>query len=331
MRNMFRQIKASTHTALGAFAIIAVTACGPASETPPNPQTNPQTSPPEGSPAGTKPLASPLDLPAVFDCVRETDAVLIAAHRGGPVPGYPENALETLKRTFDEDTPVLEIDVSVSRDGVLFLFHDRTLGRLMQMRGTVADTDWSKLSDWELYDNDGEPTGFYAPRLDEVLEWAVEAGAILELDRKDNVAFAELVEAVRAAGAENNVILITYDDQEAETVARIAPDMMLTASARNAGDLDDLERRGVDLSRLIAWTGTSNPSGPDYRDMEGDGVEAAFGTLGRPGDRLDDSFRARDYRELVNMGVRLIATDRPGDVANFLTQDDAALAACLTY
>ena len=322
MRELIHQIQASSLIFAGALIL---SACG---DTVPG---NRGGEPPVANPVAAAPGKSVRDIADVFDCVRENDAVLIAAHRGGPQPGYPEHALETLKKTFAEDTPVLEVDVSVSRDGVLFLFHDRTLGRLMQMRGTVADTDWSKLSGWELHDNDGEPTGFYAPRLDEVLEWAVEAGAILELDRKDNVAFADMVEAVRAAGAEHNVILITYNDDEAETVARIAPDLMMTASARNARDLDDLERRGVDLSRLIAWTGTSNPSRPDYSDMEAEGVEAAFGTLGRPGERLDDSFRAQDYRELVDMGVRLIATDRPGDVAGFLTEDDDAIAACLTY
>ena len=320
MRELIHQIQASSLIFVGALIL---SACG---DTVPG---NRGGEPPVANPVAAAPGKSVRDIADVFDCVRENDAVLIAAHRGGPQPGYPEHALETLKKTFAEDTPVLEVDVSVSRDGVLFLFHDRTLGRLMQMRGTVADTDWSKLSGWELHDNDGEPTGFYAPRLDEVLEWAVEAGAILELDRKDNVAFADMVEAVRAAGAEDNVILITYNDAEAETVARMAPELMLTASARTARDLDDLERRGVDLTRLIAWTGTSNPSRPDYRDMEADGVEAAFGTLGRPGERLDDSYRARDYRELVDMGVRLIATDRPGDVAEFLTEDDAAIAACL--
>lgn len=321
MIELIRQIKASSHRAIAAFSLLTLSACG--GEMMPSENV--------GAKGNIETAAGKsLDLSAVFDCVRENDAVLIAAHRGGPAPGYPENALETLKRTFAQGVPVLEVDVSVSRDGVLFLFHDRTLGRLMQMRGTVADTDWSKLSGWELHDNDGEPTGYYAPRLEDVLAWAVESGAILELDRKDNVAFADMVEAVRAARAENNVILITYNDEEAERVAAIAPDLMLTASARSARDLDDLERRGVDLTRLIAWAGTSNPSGPDYVDMEADGVEAAFGTLGRPGERLDDSYRARDYRELVDMGVRLIATDRPGDVAEFLTEDDTAIAACLT-
>jgi len=320
MFELFVQIRAAGRLAGMALAALGLAACGS--------DIVPRETPPIEEP-GAVPSVAHAGLADVFDCVRENDAVLIAAHRGGPQPGYPENALETLKKTFAEDTPVLEVDVSVSRDGVLFLFHDRTLGRLMRIRGTVADTDWSKLSGWELHDNDGAPTGYYAPRLDEVLDWAVEAGAILELDRKDNVAFADMVAAIRAAGAEDHVILITYNDDQAETAARLAPDLMLTASARTARELDDLERRGVDLTRLIAWTGTSNPSRPDYRDMEADGVEAAFGTLGRPGERLDDSYRARDYRELVDMGVRLIATDRPADVAEFLTEDDAAIAACL--
>ena len=37
-------------------------------------------------------------LPALFDCLRETGALAISAHRGGPAPGFPENAIEKIGR-----------------------------------------------------------------------------------------------------------------------------------------------------------------------------------------------------------------------------------------
>lgn len=310
---------------LCAAALVCVTACGGADDVrPASGAGEADTTEPRGG-AGVR------DVSALFDCVRETDTVLIAAHRGGPRPGYPENALETMQTTFAEDALVLEIDVSITADGKLFLFHDRTLGRLTGQGGTVAEMDWADIRSRRLIDNEGQRTEFSPSTLEDALDWAVEVGAILELDHKDPVSFGAIVSAVRAAGAEENVVLITYTDDQAQEVARLAPDLMMTASARSVGDLRNLERMGVDLDLLIAWTGTRNPSRPEFGDMEERGVEAAFGTLGRPGDRLDDHYRERDYRELVDMGVRLIATDRPGDVARFLDEDDRARAECLTY
>lgn len=268
------------------------------------------------------------ELPDFFDCLREEGATVIAAHRGGPRPGYPENALETLKKTFADDTPVLEVDISESRDGVLFLFHDRSLSRLTGTQGFVADTDWAQLSELTLLDNDGNPTAFTPVTLSEALRWAVEVGALLELDKKENTSFRNIIAEVREAGAEKNVLLITYSNEQAAEVARLAPDLMMTAGAEGVRDLDALERAGVDLDMVVAWTGTRSPDFDANAAMAGQGVEAAFGTLGRPGERLDDRYGTQDYRALVSGGVRLIATDNPQRIADMLTEDDLAFATC---
>ena len=64
------------------------------------------------------------------------------------------------------------------------------------------------------------------------------------------------------------------------------------------------------------------------------GVETAFGTLGRPGDRLDDLLWAdgdpSEYRVLVEGGLTLLATDAPYRVADALTADDGVIADCGT-
>ena len=169
-------------------------------------------------------------LPDFFDCVRESGGMLIASHRGGPAPGYPENAIETLQYGLDQGILVHEIDVAESRDGVLYLMHDRSLGRTTTGSGFVADTDWDTIQSLNLKDNDGEITPFRAPKLSDVLLWAKSNGAIVELDKKPTTSFRNIISLVRAAEAENNVVLITYNDNQAVEVATLAPDLMMTAS-----------------------------------------------------------------------------------------------------
>ena len=267
-----------------------------------------------------------------MDCLREEGGLAIAAHRGGPGPGYPENALETMQRGLDAGLTVFEVDVAESRDGVLFLLHDRTLGRTTTGDGPVVDTDWETIAGLRLEDRAGTISDFSPPKLSDVLLWAVENDAIVELDRKSSTSFRNIVTAVRAAGAENHVILISYNDREAGEIARLAPDMVMTASAYGARDIARLAQSGVKAENLIAWTGTSDPDPAAFERLRAEGVEPAFGTLGRPGQRLDDEWLAdgdaSEFQALVDAGLVLLATDEPLEVAAALDADDIAASAC---
>ena len=271
-------------------------------------------------------------LPDFFDCVREEGGMLIASHRGGPAPGYPENALETLQHATAAGIRVHEIDVAESRDGVLFLMHDRTLGRTTTRRGPVADTDWADISTLKLVDDDGEVTDFHPPKLSDVLLWARDAGVIVELDKKETTSFRNIISHVRAAEAEDNVVLITYNDDQAKEVARLAPDLMMTAGVNSREHQEELEAAGVDFTRVIAWMGTSNPNPRAFEAVGRRGIEAAFGTLGRAGERLDDVYwedgDPSEYEDLVAGGLILLATDEAYRVADALDADERALATC---
>src|SRR5690606_11516563 len=52
-------------------------------------------------PAGAASLA-PSDLGAFFDCLRTSGHAVVAAHRGGPTPGYAENAIETMAHVLSQ-------------------------------------------------------------------------------------------------------------------------------------------------------------------------------------------------------------------------------------
>jgi glycerophosphoryl diester phosphodiesterase len=278
------------------------------------------------------PAAALPPLPELFDCLRENGGVVVAAHRGGAGSGYPENALETLKERFSQGIRVFELDVATSRDGVMFLHHDDRFGRTADGEGYVSDTDWADIAKIRLKDADGELTGFYPPKLTDVLLWAKQNGAVVQLDRKKTSGFRNMIEAARAAGAEGNTIIISYSDEEAGAIAKLDPTLMMTASARGDRDLGRLEALGVDRKRVIGWTGTREPDPPAFERLLAEGAEPAFGTLGRKGERLDDQYwedgDGSEYQRLVDDGVVLISTDEPVRVAEWLDADDAGWAAC---
>lgn len=278
-------------------------------------------------------ISSPtLPLPEYFDCLRKNGGMVIAAHRGGPDTGFPENAIETFEHGFDKGIRVFEIDVAETKDGVLTLMHDDRLNRTTTGSGYVSDTDWATMSGLELVDNDGRRTGFHPPKLTDALLWAKQTGAVLELDKKPTTSFRNIAAAVKAADAAENVIFISYNDDQAAEIAAIDPGLMMTASAFGDRDVAKLEARGVDRTRLIGWTGVDEPKPYAWERLAKVGVEPAFGTLGRAGERLDDAYLAdgdaSEYDALAAQGLVLLATDEPYRVADMIRADDVGREAC---
>lgn len=282
--------------------------------------------------APRKSEAARLSIPETFDCLRENGGVAIAAHRGGPYPGFPENAIETMQHGYDNGVRIFEIDIAESSDGTMFLMHDRTLTRTTTGDGFVAEKSWDEISDFNLIDNEGHETGFKAPLLKDVLAWAVKTGAIIELDKKPTTSFKNIIEQVRAAKAENNIIMISYNDDQAAEIAKLAPDLMMTATAYGDRDIEKLTDLGVLRDRLIAWTGTDTPKPDAWKRVLNEGVEPAFGTLGRKGERLDDLFLSdgdgSEYQTLVDQGLIMIATDAPLEAAAAINGDEIAATKC---
>jgi len=155
---------------------------------------------------------------------------------------------------------------------------------------------------------------------------------LLELDRKRSTDYRAVVAAVRAAKAENNVFLITYTDDQAVEMHRYAPDLVITATIDSPERLDKLLAAGVRAETLVAWTGTTDPDPALWQALADRGVESAFGTLGRRGERLDDIYwedrDASEYSQLVRDGLAFIATDVSDRVARELSPLQGKAAAC---
>jgi len=281
------------------------------------------------APAPSEPV-----LAAFFDCVRMRGGVVISAHRAQSAEDQPENSIAAIEATGRAIPGVIvEIDAALTRDGALVLMHDDTLERTTTGKGQVADLTVAEVRRSRLEATNGAVTDAPPPTLREALDAAGRVGAIASIDLKpsteaDTVALARSVVAeVRAAGAGDRVILITYSPETARAVAALAPEMMISAGLDNVADLE-----GLSAPQILAWTGTREARPALWRALGEAGVEVQFGTLGAPGRRLDDRYAAdgdlSEYRTLFDQGAVVIATDAPLAVRSVLGSQLAAAARC---
>lgn len=266
---------------------------------------------------------APASLPEFFDCLRERGQTIVAAHRGGPSPGFAENAIPTFENTLRQAPALLEIDIAETRDGVLVLMHDDTLERTTNGEGAVRNATLAQLQALRLEDETGRALEAHPPTLREALDWAA-GRTVLELDVKRGVSYEDVVAEVRAANAADRVIFITYSVPAAIRVHRLAQELMIATTIESEADLDALERGGVDLARILAWTGIEAPNSALNVALARRGVEAMFGTLGGR-NSWDHRFAASGddrYAELAETGLQLISTDRAAAAARDLDEAD---------
>lgn len=253
------------------------------------------------------------DLGAQLDCLRERHLAVVAAHRGQPDPSAAENAVSSFEASLAAGIPFLEIDVATTRDGVLVLMHDDTLDRTTTGTGPVAERTWNEIRGLKIERPDGVALDERVPRFADVLGWGRKAGAFFELDVKKTTRWGDVVDAVRAAGMEDRVLVVTYSLDDARTVHGLDSRLIISVTLDKPGDLRRAQRR-IPANRMLGWVGVSKPGRRLLDSLREAGIEPIMGTLGRPGDRLDDVYAAdgdpSEYTDLVRTGVVMIASDR---------------------
>lgn len=107
---------------------------------------------------------------------RSAGEVVFVAHRGGIVPGYPENTLAAFRHAIELGVDAIEIDPRGTKDGEIVIMHDATVDRTTNGRGRVEDL---ALRELKALDAGG---GERVPTYEEVLELVAGSGVDLLLD-----------------------------------------------------------------------------------------------------------------------------------------------------
>ncbi|RZL32764.1 MAG: glycerophosphodiester phosphodiesterase family protein [Pedobacter sp.] len=233
---------------------------------------------------------------------------LISAHRGGPMPGFPENCIETFENATTYNPMVIEFDIAYSKDSVLVIMHDDKLDRTSTGKGFIGNYTYDELKAFNLKDDEGNETKFKIPTLDSVLSWS-KGKVLLTIDLKRGVSYAKVIEKVKQYKVESNSIIITYTANQAQEVHKLAPDLMISASVQKKSELKRLNSLGIPNNKIVAFVGVSAPDKELYKYLHDKGITTILGTMGN----IDKSSIANPaknvYYHLVSNGADILSSD----------------------
>ncbi|WP_312793190.1 glycerophosphodiester phosphodiesterase family protein [Sphingobacterium sp.] len=241
---------------------------------------------------------------------------LVSLHRGGPLSGYPENAIETFAYNASLQPVIVECDVRISKDSALVLMHDHSLNRTTTGKGSVNDHTLSELKKLLLLDNNKKLTPYRIPTLSEALAWG-KGKVIFTLDIKNDVPYEAVINTIRKERAESSVVVITYSANQAAKVHSLAGDLMISASVNNREDLSRLNEKDIPDNRLLAFVGTREADPNLTKILHDHGIMCILGTLGNL-DKQADKKGFQTYAGFIDRGADILSTDRPAEAGRAL-------------
>ena len=153
---------------------------------------------------------------------------LIYAHRGASHYA-PENTMASYKKAIVMGADGIEIDVHKSKDGYLIVCHDEKVDRTTNGSGYIKDINMKELKS---LDAGGwfskEFVGEKIPLLEEVLDLVKMENLLLNIELKNGPIFydnleEEVVNAVKAYGLEENVIISSFNHYSLLAIKKIEP------------------------------------------------------------------------------------------------------------
>lgn len=260
------------------------------------------------------PIKTVQDLHSFFKWT-EAKKPIISGHRGGMVPGFPENSLATFENTLKHTSAFFEIDPRLTRDSVIVLMHDATLDRTTTGTGNLSDYTWKELQRLRLKDSDGNVTEHRIPTLAEAIEWA-RGKTVLNLDRKD-VPFAMTAAIIRKHRADAFVMVTVHSAEQARYYYEDNADRMFSAFVKTPPELAAYEKAGIPAANMIAYIGpTVKPENQAlYKLLNAKGIMCMISAASSYDKLTSADERAGFYRAIIADGASILETDRPIEVA----------------
>lgn len=237
-----------------------------------------------------------------------SNLAIISAHRGGSTIDFPENAIETFQRNIYNHPTMIETDIAMTKDSVLILMHDNTFERTTTGKGAVSNASLSEVKTLKLKDYKKNVTSYNIPTLEEALVWG-KGKVLFCLDVKRDVPYEKVIELIRKTNSKGNVMVITYNANQAAKMSRLAPDLMLSVSANGKEDIDRLEKMGVSIDKCVAFVGTSEPTEElitYYKSINLPMIMGTFGNIDNKAKKTGNQI----YYNLLEKGIQILSVDR---------------------
>ncbi|HEX9021650.1 MAG TPA: glycerophosphodiester phosphodiesterase [Nitrospirota bacterium] len=216
---------------------------------------------------------------------------LVIAHRGDSSNAL-ENSLEAIHRALSYPVDMIELDIRRSRDGALFVMHDRMTGRTADRNVDIERSASGEIGALRL--KNGEPV----PTLADVVRTV--AGSVgVNLEIKSDGAGTLAAQYLLSTGYEGYVLISSFKEEEISAVRRAMPALPVSMifDVFAARDVPAYRERGY---RIISL----RKKAVDERLVSAchaQGVQAYVWTV-------DEE---NEMRKFISMGVDGIYSNRP--------------------
>lgn len=256
-----------------------------------------------------------------------SDRPLVFAHRGGRALA-PENTLAAFDHGLALGADGLELDVHLSRDGVVMVHHDHRLDRTTNLTGPINQRTAQELAQadagWQFRQGDEYPfrgCRIGVPTLADVLARHPSVRVIIELKTGSKALASAVVAVVRAANAVERVCIGSFDVRGLRIVRALEP-AVATSAARievawtllqvwSRCSIGQGSFAGFQVPERSTHTRVVSPQFVRAAHRAGLGVQVW--TVDRPD----------DARRLLGFGVDALITDRPDIIVPICRQPGA--------
>jgi glycerophosphoryl diester phosphodiesterase len=247
----------------------------------------------------------------------------VIAHRGASGE-YPENTLVAFRAAADAGAPYFELDVHMTRDGVVVVSHDPVLSRTCGFGAAIGDLTLAELkradAGWGFAASDGgfpfRGRGIEVPALAEVLAAFPNHRYIIEVKQSAPSLATALLEVIERAGMRRQVLLASEEHAPIDELRTLALELPT----------------GFPYREIVGFMASLAPGAEPYQPL-GDAVQIpaeyqswrivtpeSIAAAHRIGVELH-VFTVNDpaeMRAMLGMGVDGIITDYPTRLLKFL-------------
>lgn len=170
---------------------------------------------------------------AMFDLKEMAkNRVLVSAHRGFCTGNIPCNTIPAYTAALAEGADIIELDISRSKDGTLYVFHPGTEPRYLKSEKLIADMTDAEVNAHPLLNADGSTTQYHVPLFDDVLEF-LKGKCVINID-KFPFCPEDIVKTVRRHGMVDQALVKTNQDEKFyRMMEELAPDFAYMTFAVN--------------------------------------------------------------------------------------------------
>ncbi len=181
-------------------------------------------------------MAEPIETPDVLKDITFANI----AHRGGEALA-PENTLVALERGLIEGADILEIDVHLTKDGEVVLFHDEYVDRVTDGKGRIEDLTLAEVKELDagyFFTRDGGQTypyrgqGVEIALLTEVFAAFPEAKFSIEMKTYSQEMVEALVDIIKEYQMEDRVLVASFDDKTIKSFRKLMPEVPTSMAER---------------------------------------------------------------------------------------------------